>query len=82
MKPDDFRPLVKFDTFQPFRLYLKDGRTYDLLQPGLMLVFRSYLFVGIPAPGETKPIFDESVDVPYDQIDRVELLSQEPTKSA
>jgi hypothetical protein len=76
--------VAKFDTFRPFRLHLKDGRTYDLLQPGLLLVLHTFVVVGIPAPGETRPLAAEVVEVPVELIDsitRIEPIAPPPAST-
>jgi hypothetical protein len=72
MQPERLRELLRQEPFQPFRLHLRDGRVFDVPHPRLMLVFRTYAILGIPAPDETLPIYDYTVDIPLDDIDRAE----------
>lgn len=74
MQAEQLRALIRRDTFQPFRLFLKDGRIFDLPQFGLMLVFNTYVKVGVKAPNEPEPICEYMVHVPLELIDRVEML--------
>jgi hypothetical protein len=75
MQAEQLRSLIRRDTFQPFRLFLKDGRIFDLPQFGLMLVFNTYVKVGLKAPNEPRPIIERTVRVPLELIYRVEQLS-------
>jgi hypothetical protein len=74
MQAEQLRALIRRDTFQSFRLFLKDGRIFDLPQFGLMLVFNTYVKVGLKAPNEPRPIIERTVRVPLELIDRVEML--------
>ncbi len=75
MQSEQMRALIRRETFQPFRLYLKDGRIFDVPQFGLMLVFNTYVKVGVKSPDEPRAISEYMVHVPLELIDRVEMLS-------
>jgi len=74
MDPVTLYNLLAPRPFQPVRVYLKDGHTYDIRSRHLAVVGVTWLDIGIPEPGETEPIYDYVVTVPLDQIDRVERL--------
>ena len=40
------------ETFQPFRVHLKDGRSYEILHPNLGLAADAVFIIGIPAPDD------------------------------
>ena len=75
MQPERLRELLRQKPFQPLRLHLRDGRVYDVRHPGLLLVFPTYAVLGIPAPDETLPVYDYTVDVPLDDIDRADTTT-------
>jgi hypothetical protein len=80
MQAEQMRALIRRDTFQPFRLYLKDGRIFDVPLFGLMLVFNTYVLVGVKAPDEPEPIYEYTVPVPLELIDHVEMLRLATTR--
>ena len=80
MRPEDIREFVKRQPFQPFRLTLTDGRTYEVHHPELAMVGRSYVNVGVPSTGNAEPAFDRLVTVSLLHIMQVELL--EPSTAA
>jgi hypothetical protein len=66
--------------FQPFRVHLKDGRTYDVLHERLAVVGIDYLSVGTPLPGELAkawPICDM-----IDSVDLADIVRVEPLPKA
>ncbi len=74
MQSEQLRALIRRETFQPFRLYIKDGRIFDVPQFGLMLVFNTYVKVGVKAPNEPRAISEYMVPIHLELIDRVEML--------
>ncbi len=67
MRPDEIRELLDREPFEPFRLVLSSGVTYDILNPGLVVAMKSYLFIAFP-DGE------RWVFCPYLHISSVERL--------
>ena len=53
MRPDDIRNFLNRRPFQPFRITLTDGRNYEVRHPELVMVGRSSIVIGLPAPGES-----------------------------
>jgi hypothetical protein len=68
--------------FQPVRVFLKDGRNYDIRSRQLAVVGETWLDIGIPAPDEPDPIYDYVVTVPLEEIDRVERLTAAPASAS
>jgi hypothetical protein len=65
MQRDELRGWLKRQPFQPFRLHLSDGRTYDIHFPRMNLLAQTFIKVGIPAP-----------DIPSDIVcDHTEFVS-------
>lgn len=48
MSHDDLRRLLRRQPFQPFRINLSDGRTFDVVSPEWMLVTRNTSYIGTP----------------------------------
>jgi hypothetical protein len=74
MRPEEMRPLVKRDkTFRPFRVYLEDGRVYEINDPRLTLVSDIFV-IGLPDPKDPNSgIAEDSVFVAWSEIVKVEM---------
>jgi len=81
MTRETLREWLKRQPFQPFRVYLTDGRTFDVRYPRMNLLAYTYIKIGIPEPGSTDPmICDHTEYVRLNEIERLEALS--PTTEA
>lgn len=68
--------------FQPFRVHVKDGRVFDILDERTAVVGVDYFDIGVPAPGLPLPVCDYTEMIPLDWITRVEVLSNpEPAQT-
>ena len=57
MRPEDILRLLRTRPFEPFRLFLSDGASYEVRHPELALVGRSTVVVGLPgAQGPDGPV--------------------------
>jgi len=74
MRPDDIHRVSRHQPFQPFRLHLSNGRTYDVRHPELVLVGRTTMLIGKPAPDLPLPTFDDYTIVTLLQINDIELM--------
>jgi len=84
MQAMELYDLIHHEPFQPLRLVMKDGRTFEIRFPRLAVVSHNYLFLGIPMPSDPDPILPISEYVerlPQVQIDRVESLNTAATSS-
>jgi hypothetical protein len=72
MRPDDIRDFLHKQPFQPFRLTLTDGRTYEVRRPELAMVGRSTVTVGVPAPGDPRPVYNRLMTASLLHIMQVE----------
>jgi hypothetical protein len=65
MRPDDLLTWLRAVPFQPFRIHLNSGQTYEIRHPEMLRVGRSsinvYYFGGEPSD-------------PYEQMEMVSLL--------
>lgn len=73
MRPEDIREFLQHKPFQPFRLTLADGRTYEVRHPELAMVGRSAVAIGVPAPDDPRPVYDRLVTVSLLHIMQVGL---------
>jgi hypothetical protein len=62
--------------FQPFRVHLTDGRSYEIRHPEINLITQSTLVIGVPVPDDPDPFADHFVRVPITEILRLEPLPQ------
>jgi hypothetical protein len=74
IQPEEILQRFRRRPFQPFRVVLKDGGSYDIRYYDINLVFRSCIDIGIPVAGMEDPVADHMVTVMLDQIDRLEEL--------
>jgi len=72
MEHDELHRLLRQRPFQPFRVVLKDGRTFDIRYPEMNLLARSYIKIGIPETAGPDPLCDYTEYVPLSQIARVD----------
>jgi hypothetical protein len=72
MRPEDIRGFLQQKPFQPFRLTLTDGRTFEIRHPEMAMVGRSSVAIGIPATEESQPVFDRLVTVSLLHIMQIE----------
>ena len=72
MRPDDIRNFLNRRPFQPIRITLTDGRSYQVRHPELVMVGRSVIVIGFPAADESEPVFDRFVWVSLIHIMQIE----------
>jgi hypothetical protein len=58
MRPDDVRDKLKLQPFQPFRIRLSNGAIYNVVHPDMILVGRSTIVIGTPAPDLPSGVYD------------------------
>jgi hypothetical protein len=77
MNRDELRRLLRRQPFQPFRVLLNDGRTYEVRHPYMNLLADSYIKIGIP--DQTRPeLCDHTEYVRFEQIAHTEPLPATP----
>jgi hypothetical protein len=75
MQREVLREWLKRQPFQPFRVYLTDGRTFEIRYPRMNLLAQTFIKIGIPMPGSTDPfICDHTEYARLDEITRLEPL--------
>lgn len=74
MRPEDLLNHLRKRPFQPFRVTLTDGRTYDIPHPELAMVGRSSVAIGQMRAQEEEPIYDRMVTVSLLHIMQIEPI--------
>ncbi len=75
MRPEDILRFLRARPFEPFRIYMSDGKTYDVAHPELALVERSVVIVGVPGPMGPNGPLEHSVFCALVHITRAEKLN-------
>ncbi len=75
MRSEDIREFVRRQPFEPFRITLTDGRTFDVVHPDLAMVGRGSVAVGLPRPGDVDPIYDRLVTMSLLHIMQIEPIA-------
>jgi hypothetical protein len=76
------RELMSRKPFQPFRVRVSDGRTYEIHRREFNIVGESVVLIGVSRAGERDPDFPDYHDfIPYKLIDGIDLLPQPSTTS-
>jgi hypothetical protein len=77
MRPDELRQVLYKEPFQPFRVRVRDGRTFDIRYSELSLIGESVFIIGIPAPDDPNPRFyDRQAWIPLQWIDGIDPLPE------
>jgi hypothetical protein len=75
MRAEELRELLDRKPFQPFRVRVSDGRSFDIRYPELSLLGESVFIIGIPAPDDPNPrLYDRQAWVMLNMIDAIEPL--------
>jgi hypothetical protein len=78
MQEKELYALFHRQPFQPLRVVMKDGRSFEARFPRLAIVGFQHLYLGIPIPGDPDPVIPISDPIeclPLMDIDRVESIS-------
>jgi hypothetical protein len=82
IQPEELYRRLHQQPFQPFRVYLKDGREFDVRHQDLARVGKTYFHIGVPVPGQVDPFCDYVETVDLVDIARVETLPATPAPVA
>jgi hypothetical protein len=72
MTPQSIQKRLLQDPFQPFRVYLSDGSTYEVRQAEMALVLEREVIIALPKPGQE--IARRSVSCDPLHITRIEAI--------
>jgi hypothetical protein len=73
MAPEELLAVLRERPFHPFRISLTDGRKFDVPHPEMVLPGRRSAVLGLPAPGDTGPLYDRRIT-----LDLLQFVSIEP----
>ena len=82
MRAPEVREFVRRQPFQPFRITLTDGRTYDVLHPELAMVGHRVVAVGLTRANGPEFIFDRLVTISFLHIMQIEPILAEETPAS
>jgi hypothetical protein len=75
MTCDEARKLLWREPFEPVRIRLKDGRTFDIRYPTLVLAAEAILIIGIPPIDEPDAWYSDRREwVQWVNVDTIEPL--------
>ena len=78
MRPEDILQLLRKRPFEPFRLHLSDGSSFQIDHPELAIVERSKVIVGVPGPqGPDGPV-ERTVFCSLIHVTRIEPADGSP----
>ena len=80
MSPADLLTLRQRRPFQPFRIQVSDGTTYEVRHPELMMVGLGSVVVGVPAEGQKLPVYEAPIILSLNHV--VKLLPIEAEQKA
>jgi hypothetical protein len=63
MRPEQVTAALRVRPFQPFRIYVTDGRSYDIRHPDMVMVSRHYLIIGLPNPSGHEDYYETTATV-------------------
>jgi hypothetical protein len=78
VKAEDLLSRLKKRPFEPFRITLKNGRSYDIRFPEMNMVGSSWMSIGIPEPNKADPIAEHLIHLDLVNIQDVEALPDDP----
>jgi hypothetical protein len=82
MRSEELRDHLRKRPFQPLRLILTDGRTFEVRHPELAVVGQSTVAVSLARRGDPEPLHDRLVTIPLVDVLRVEPAKSSPAPSA
>ena len=78
MRPEDLREFTRKNPFEPYRIHITSGQTYDIYHPDQVIVLRSRVVIGV---GGENGVPDGVEHVALIHIVRVEELKVESLQS-
>jgi hypothetical protein len=75
MPPEDLLERLNRRPFEPFRIHLSDGTSYEVRQPELVLVGHRSAVVGVTDSEQQPPLYDRYTTVALVHIVRLEPIA-------
>ena len=82
MPLDELLRHLKQRPFEPFRIHMLDGTTYDIHHPELVMASVASAIIGIPADTGDYPTYARAVTIALFHVTRLEPLGQQAAASA
>jgi hypothetical protein len=79
MPPDDLAAFLDKRPFEPFRIYLSDGTTYEVRHREMVLLGRRSAVIGLTDMTNGRPMYDRQATVALLHIVRLERLATTAT---
>jgi len=73
MSPEDLHLFTRRQPFEPFRIVLTDGKTYDVRHPDMLIATRRTAAIGVPSEA-SQPTAERIVTVSLLHIVRLEPI--------
>ena len=73
MEPETILEHRNREPFVPFRLKLRNGRTYEVPHPNLLMVGRAALVLGTLDREKGEPLFDHTISIDLANVVDVEV---------
>lgn len=73
MAPEELLTLIRERPFQPFRIALTDGWTFEVRHPEMVMPSRGSAVIGLPAQGDTELFYERRITV-----DLLHMVNVEP----
>ena len=78
MRTEEIRKLLKKEPFRPFRVFLSNGKSYDVTHPELAVVGTHDMFLGLQAEGLEPGVYGHFALVTLIHINNIETLPPAP----
>lgn len=79
---DDLTEELRRRPFEPFRIHVTDGSTYDVRHPEWVMVSPSRVLLFVPLADQPHPAFDRFHSVALVHVTRLEPLESSPSTSS
>jgi hypothetical protein len=78
MSPQELREAQKRRPFEPFRIVLADGQSYDIRHPEMLWVGQWSFHVGFTSDTE-QTLFERAIEIDLHHVLRIEPLQAAPS---
>ena len=78
MRPDALNDLLKKQPFQPFRMFLSHGKSFEVRHPELAVMGKNLMFLGHPVAETPEPLFERFGLIDLIHINRIDPILQNP----
>jgi hypothetical protein len=75
MRPEDVYAMLRADPFQPFRVRLTTGKSYEVRYPNLAMATQQLFIVGFADPASNGRWAEDCVWINWPEIKSVEKLT-------